>query len=148
HSSSHALARFGHYLSPWVTALLVLVVAIVVNRVARVLVRRGVRRLIALRPGSDPPRRARRADTIGAALRSLATIVITVITVFSVIAAFGISVGPLLAGAGLAGVALGFGAQNLLRDVIAGAFMIFEDQLGVGDRIDTGFVTGVVENIT
>ncbi len=148
HSDSHALARVGHYLSPWVTSLLIVLGAVVVNRVARVVVRHVVSRLIALRPGSDPPRRARRADTIGAAMRSLATIVISLITVFAVIAAFGISLTPLVAGAGLTGVILGFGAQNLLRDTIAGAFMIFEDQFGVGDRIDTGLVTGVVENVT
>jgi small conductance mechanosensitive channel len=148
HSSSYDLARLAHYLSPWVTSLLIVIGAVIVNRIMRLVVHRTTRRLIALRPGSDPVRRARRADTIGAALRSLVTIVIIIITLFAVISAFGVNITPLLAGAGLAGVALGFGAQNLLRDVIAGSFMIFEDQLNVGDRIDTGLVTGTVENVT
>lgn len=147
-TDSHALARLGHYLSPWVTALLIVLGAVIVNRIARVVVRRSTERLIALRPGPEPTRRERRAKTLGAALRSVTTIVIAIITVFAVVAAFGVNIAPLLAGAGLAGVALGFGAQNLLRDILAGAFMILEDQFNVGDRVDTGLVTGRVEAIT
>jgi small conductance mechanosensitive channel len=60
----------------------------------------------------------------------------------------GLAVGPLLAGAGVVGVAIGFGSQNLVRDVISGVFMLIEDQYGVGDVIDTGPASGVVEGIT
>ena len=85
---------------------------------------------------------------MGAARSSIASIVIAIIAVFSIVGAFGVEIGPLLAGAGLAGFVLGFGAQNMLRDVIAGGFMIGEDQFGVGDRVDVGVVTGVVERIS
>jgi small conductance mechanosensitive channel len=61
---------------------------------------------------------------------------------------FNISLGPLLAGAGVAGVALGFGAQNVVRDTLAGTFMILEDQLGVGDTVDLGEAVGTVERVT
>jgi small conductance mechanosensitive channel len=59
-----------------------------------------------------------------------------------------ISLGPLLAGAGILGVALGFGAQNVVRDVLAGVFVIVEDQYGIGDVIDVGRASGVVEGIS
>jgi small conductance mechanosensitive channel len=74
--------------------------------------------------------------------------VIVIITVFAILRAFNVDIAPILAGAGLAGLVLGFGAQNLLRDVLAGTFMILEDQFNVGDRIDTGFATGRVEAVT
>jgi small-conductance mechanosensitive channel len=148
HSDSYGFARLGYYLTPWVSAALIIVAALVAFRLARLLIRRAVHRLIAQRPGADGKRGVRRAEAISGALLSLTAIVITTVTVFAVIAAFGIDIGPLLAGAGLAGIVIGFGAQNLMRDVIAGGFMVFEDQLGVGDRIDAGPVTGVVENVT
>lgn len=147
-TDSHALARVGHYLSPWLTSLLILLVAIIVNRIARWFVRRATDRLVSIRPGTDQTQRSRRAHTIAAAMSSITSIVIGIIVLFSVLAAFGVNITPLLAGAGLAGVALGFGAQNLLRDVLAGAFMIIEDQFNVGDRVDTGLATGRVEAIT
>src|SRR5205807_6180043 len=60
----------------------------------------------------------------------------------------GLSIGPLVAGAGIVGVALGFGAQNLVRDFLSGIFMFIEDQYGVGDVIDVGPASGVVEGVS
>jgi small conductance mechanosensitive channel len=148
HSSSHALARAAHYASPFVTALLILIGAFILNRVLRIVVRRVAMRVVKLRPGSQLAHRPQRVDTIASALGSLVTIVVVIVALFAVIGAFGVNLAPLLAGAGLAGVILGFGAQNMLRDVIAGGFMVSEDQFGVGDEIDTGVVTGTVEALT
>ncbi|WNM25307.1 mechanosensitive ion channel family protein [Demequina capsici] len=92
-------------------------------------------------------RRKQRARTIRIVLNStLAVLIITTVTLI-VLAQIGISIAPLLASAGIVGVALGFGAQSLVKDLIAGVFMLVEDQYGVGDIIDVGEASGVVEEI-
>jgi small conductance mechanosensitive channel len=148
HSSSHALARAAHYASPWVTALLIILGAWIINRILRVVVRHIASRAVKLRPGSSLASRPQRVDTISAALGSVVTIIVVIVTTFAVLNAFGVNLAPILAGAGLLGVILGFGAQNMLRDLIAGGFMVSEDQFSVGDEIDTGVVTGTVESLT
>jgi small conductance mechanosensitive channel len=81
-------------------------------------------------------------------LSGFATIVVWVIAGVWMLSVLGVEASTLLTSAGLIGVALAFGAQNLLRDLIAGTFMIFEDQLGVGDVVDVGAATGTVEEVT
>src|SRR5262249_62270202 len=90
-------------------------------------------------------RRTQRAETIGAVVRSIVTITIWSIAVLTVLEILGVSLGPLIAGAGIAGIALGFGAQSLVKDFLTGLFMLMEDQYGIGDVIDTGVATGTVE---
>ncbi len=89
-----------------------------------------------------------RAGALGAALRSVASITIYTIAIIMVLGEFDVSLGPLLAGAGIAGVALGFGAQSLVRDFLSGIFILIEDQYGVGDIVDLGEATGTVEEVT
>lgn len=89
-----------------------------------------------------------RTLTMGSLLRSIATIVIATVSMLTVLALLGIPLAPLLASAGVGGVALGFGAQALVRDYLSGIFMILEDQYGVGDFIDTGEAVGTVEEVT
>jgi small-conductance mechanosensitive channel len=93
-------------------------------------------------------RRGQRAETVGSVLRSVATFVIFGMAFVTVLDKLGIPIGPLLASAGVAGVALGFGAQSLVRDFLSGIFMILEDQYGVGDLIDTGEAVGTVEEMS
>ncbi len=92
-------------------------------------------------------RRAQRARTLGSVLRSITTGVIGMIAVFMVLDELNFNVAPLLAGAGIVGVALGFGAQSLVKDFLSGAFMIIEDQYGVGDMVDVGDAVGTVEAV-
>lgn len=92
-------------------------------------------------------RAEKRAVTLGALLESLVGIVVWTTTAFLVLGEIGISLGPLIASAGIAGIALGFGAQSVVRDFLAGIFVIIEDQYGVGDVIDVGEATGVVEEV-
>ena len=92
-------------------------------------------------------RREQRARTMASVLKSLTTWTIGVIVVLTVLDALGIPTGPLLASAGIVGVAVGFGAQALVRDVISGIFMLAEDQYGVGDVVDLGDASGVVEAV-
>lgn len=93
-------------------------------------------------------RSAARARTIAAVLRSICTGIIWSFAVIYVLGALGLDLGPLLAGAGVAGVALGFGAQSLVRDFLSGMFMLIEDQYGVGDVVDVGEASGTVEQVT
>jgi small-conductance mechanosensitive channel len=93
------------------------------------------------------PRRTQRARTIGSVLRSLSSVVVLIIGSIMVLAEFGVNLGPILASAGIVGVAVGFGAQNLVRDFLSGMFMLLEDQYGVGDVVDVGEASGVVEAV-
>ena len=92
-------------------------------------------------------RNRQRAETLGAVLRSGAAIAVFSITIFMALAELDINLGPLIAGAGVVGVAIGFGAQSLVKDFLSGIFMLVESQYGVGDIIDVGDVAGVVEEV-
>jgi small conductance mechanosensitive channel len=142
----------------------------VLAMVLRLLINRGIRRLVAgaaegsvpvvLRPLHDrtkgrlleasplsSERRRQRAETIGSVLRSSAAIVIFTVAGAMILAELGFDLGPVIASAGIVGVAVGFGAQNLIKDFLNGMFMILEDQYGVGDVIDAGEATGTVEAV-
>jgi small conductance mechanosensitive channel len=99
-----------------------------------------------LRPGGAE-RRRERALTMGSVLKSIGSAVIVGIATIMILAEIGVNVAPILTGAGIVGVALGFGAQNFVKDFLAGIFMILEDQLGVGDVVDTGHASGTVEAV-
>jgi small conductance mechanosensitive channel len=94
-----------------------------------------------------PERRRQRAEAIGSVLRSFVSITIVSIGFLLILGEIGVNLGPLLASAGIAGIALGFGAQSLVKDLLAGLFMLLEDQYGVGDTVDLGEATGVVEAV-
>jgi small-conductance mechanosensitive channel len=147
--------------------LLIVLLAVVVNRLMARAIRRFVNsmkgekvqnRLGSLRQHAPAAllktdqtaslRAAQRADTIGALMRSLATFAVWVIAALMIMGELGLDLGPLIAGAGIVGIALGFGAQNLVRDFISGIFMLVEDQYGVGDLIDAGPASGTVEAVS
>jgi len=92
-------------------------------------------------------RQAHRTRTLGTLMRSFADILIVVVTILSILRSLNLDVTPALASAGIGGLAIGFGAQSLIRDVISGAFLIFEDQYGVGDYISVGDKSGTVLNV-
>jgi moderate conductance mechanosensitive channel len=92
-------------------------------------------------------RRAQRAKTLGSLTRSTATVVVYSIAFVMVLNELGFAVAPIIASAGIVGVALGFGAQNLVKDFLNGIFMLAEDQYGVGDVIDMGQARGTVEAV-
>ena len=144
--------------------LLIVVVAIVV----RVVVRRLITRLAASAAQGSVPgilsrgnstllesaaspllseRRRQRAETMASLLKSITTGVIISIAFIMILAELGVNIAPILASAGIVGVALGFGTQSLVKDFVSGFFMVLEDQYGVGDVIDMGEATGVVESV-
>ena len=104
-------------------------------------------RILAQAAGLTDARHAARTRAIGSILRSLTSVLVLVITVLTVMRIIEIPLDPVLASAGIGGVALGFGAQSLVKDYLSGIFMILEDQYGVGDLIDVGEVTGTVEEV-
>ena len=148
------------------TVLIILVVAVVL----RLAVHRGIKRLTSgtnagrvpkiLRPLRDRAaaslreaapqiveRRTQRAQTIGSVLRSFSTLLIYGVAFVLVLGEFGVNLAPIIASAGVVGVAIGFGAQNLVRDFLSGIFMMLEDQYGVGDVVDLGEASGTVEAV-
>lgn len=92
-------------------------------------------------------RSGQRTRTLGSVLRSVSSAIIYGMAVMMALAEFDVNLGPLIAGAGIAGVAVGFGAQSLVKDFLSGVFMLLEDQYGVGDVVDVGATVGVVEEV-
>ncbi|MEZ5245539.1 MAG: mechanosensitive ion channel family protein [Acidimicrobiales bacterium] len=97
---------------------------------------------------SEKKRASARAETIGLVLRSLAVAAVWSVAALLVLGQLEIDLAPLIAGAGIGGIALGFGAQSVVRDFLSGLFMLIEDQYGVGDIVDLGPATGTVEKVS
>ncbi|MBM17052.1 MAG: mechanosensitive ion channel protein MscS [Actinobacteria bacterium] len=153
---------------------IILVGAIIVNRLVKRTIDRMVDRLIASRTKQEDEvesdamvarlgRRARgklqriheqaersrqRALTLGAVLRSIAGAVVYLMAMMLALGEIGFDLAPLIAGAGIVGLAVGFGAQSLVADFIAGIFIVVEDQYGVGDYVDVGAASGTVERVS
>ena len=167
HTDHVGLAKAADWLSHApLEILFVIVGALVLNRLVRRLIKRFAARIegsqqsgrlrqlrdrtpsVFLATGEVNVRAAARAQTVAVVLRSICSAIIGIFAVVYVLDAFGLNLGPLLAGAGVAGVALGFGAQSLVKDFISGIFMLIEDQYGVGDVIDVGEASGSVEQVS
>ncbi len=158
---------FWTHVIDWVVAkpltiALIGLVALIVNHVLRRAIRKTVERVTS-RPSDAavvgvPPsllvgrnwaeRREARAQTLGTVLRSITSIVVWTVAMFAVFGVLNVNLGPLIAGAGIAGIAIGFGAQSFVKDVVTGIFMLAEDQYGVGDIVDLGEAKGTVERVS
>ena len=99
---------------------------------------------LALAGGLAADRRAQRTQAVGSLLKSMTSFAVISVAAVLILAELGFDIAPILASAGIAGVALAFGAQNLVRDFLAGIFMTLEDQYGVGDTVDLGTASGTV----
>ncbi|NCX75896.1 MAG: small-conductance mechanosensitive channel [Actinobacteria bacterium] len=99
------------------------------------------------RPGRTRERQKERARAAGSVLRSFSNAGIWLIAGSMLLGQFGLDLGPLVASAGVVGVALGLGAQTIVRDVLSGLFMLVEDQYGVGDEVEVQDVKGIVESV-
>jgi moderate conductance mechanosensitive channel len=108
-------------------------------------------RIPRLMPAGTEPvitEREKRAHTVASLLRTVGTTLVVIVGMMMVLREIGLDITPLIAGAGVAGLAIGFGAQSLVRDVIAGSFILLEDQFHVGDVIQAAGVSGQVEQMT
>ena len=177
-SGSPNAARIAEFAARPIKAVLILVLAWVVNRMVRRWVDQVVEGWLERRSAAEEEahrrseeasdradalresalRRARllvdqqarsgqRTRTLGAVLRSTASITIYGLAVLMALSEFDVNLGPLIAGAGIVGVAIGFGSQSLVKDFLSGVFMLLEDQYGVGDIVDVGDTVGVVEEV-
>lgn len=141
------IADFDTWVDVVGTAIQVLIIfglALLILGVVGRLLRRWTRRVEEL-PSIDP--RRQRAFTLSNLLRSATRYVVWLVATIMILAQVGINIGPLLAGAGVAGLAIGFGAQTFVKDVISGIFLLFDDTIHVGDLITFGSTTGTVETI-
>ncbi|MDA8382115.1 MAG: mechanosensitive ion channel family protein [Betaproteobacteria bacterium] len=110
---------------------------------------RGARRHLVKRAGPDaPPGDAQRIETLARVLRYTFTVVLLVVALLMIMGALGISLAPLIATASVAGIAVGFGAQSLVKDYFTGFFLLVENQLRINDIVEVAGKTGVVEEIT
>jgi small conductance mechanosensitive channel len=142
------------------SVIVILLVAFVATRISRRLIKRWVASLadrsaaneggtvLGGLGGTSSIRAATRTRTIGNVSRGLVSAFIWAIAALLVLGTYDVSLGPLIAGAGIAGVALGFGAQSMVKDFLSGFFMLVEDQFGVGDVVDVGDASGTVEGFT
>ena len=165
-TDSEFVARAVDWLvSKPLTALLVVAVAWIINKLLRRLVTKFIDNAtvsdkyaasafekIGVAPPTSlvekDPRSAARAQTLGVVVRACVSALIWSIAVIVVLSVFNINLAPVLASAGIAGIAVGFGAQSLVKDCISGFFMLLEDQFGVGDNVDLGEAIGTVESLS
>jgi small conductance mechanosensitive channel len=131
----------------WVAArvLLILVLAWIAVSLSQRLIR-GIRRYMHARATSAED--AKRVDTIGRVFRYIAAVVITLVAGMLVLSELGVSIAPILGAAGVVGVAVGFGAQSLVKDFFSGFFMLLENQIRVGDVVNVSGKSGLVEEVT
>jgi moderate conductance mechanosensitive channel len=153
-------------LGPPLKIVLILLAAAVLNRLARRAVKRSLTRLHSgavrermgamrrrtpaalLETGETSVRAEQRIDALSSVLRSVVSFVIWFVALLMCLGEVGIDLAPLLAGAGVLGVAIGFGSQSLVRDFLSGMFILVEDQFGVGDIVDLGEASGTVEAVS
>jgi small-conductance mechanosensitive channel len=114
-------------------------IARAMNKLASVDLVPGPRNIVA--------RQKERASTIGGVLSATLKATTWIVASAMALGEFGFDLGPLIASAGIVGVALGLGAQTLVRDILSGIFMLIEDQYGVGDTVDVLEIEGVVEKV-
>jgi small conductance mechanosensitive channel len=138
---------------PGIRIVLAILLALLARAILQFMIRRIVKSVSrsVRKNGEDSPlaeaRLLQRTKTIGSVLSNLATWGLT-FTVFSIaLTEAGVSPGAIVAGAGILGAGLGFGAQSLIKDLISGLFIVFEDQYGVGDTVDLGQASGVIESV-
>jgi moderate conductance mechanosensitive channel len=162
--SELVLWAVGSIVEPLLVVAAVLVVASIVVRFVRRALRGMVDRAKSPRsilPGSlrglgseDEEQRAvrerrdQRAEALGTLAESVVRVLVWGFAILTALGTIGVNLGPLIAGAGVLGVAIGFGAQSIVKDFLSGVLMLVEDQYGVGDVIDTGMASGVVEEVS
>lgn len=151
--------QISQVLEQWaipINILIVLIVAVIAKTILSAATRKLVRTVIGgvnkvQRAGVDAgvaeQRLAARTKTIASVLDNFATWVITITAIVMVLSELGVNVGALIAVSTVVGAAIGFGAQTLVKDLISGLFIVFEDQYGVGDRVQLDGVTGIVERV-
>ena len=148
--SDRTQAIFDWFSGAPLRVVVIFVIALTSHYLGNRAIDRAVSKLASadLKPGPGVvARQAERARTIGTVLTSIYNAFLWVIAVGMIAAEFGFDLGPVIASAGIVGVALGLGSQTLVKDFLSGIFMLAEDQYGVGDLVKVGDVEGTVEKV-
>ena len=132
-------------LSNGVKIILTVILTLIALKVAKGLSNRFI--ALALKKGEEDQEFQKRTQTLGSILRYAVSITILIVGIMIILKEVGIAIGPLLAAAGIVGLAVGFGAQSLVKDVITGFFILLEDQIRVGDVVHVAGKAGIVEKI-
>jgi small conductance mechanosensitive channel len=140
----------GWLLEHGVPILIIIVLSFLTHRVVKVALPRLIEKAITIRGKRRRVKEelAKRAHTLSNFLTTAIGAIIIIVAIFMLLSEVGIDITPLLAGAGVAGIALGFGAQSLIRDFLSGIFIILEDQYSKGDVVRIAGIAGLVENIS
>jgi small conductance mechanosensitive channel len=131
----------------WIKVIGILITLIILSQMSK-WIEKWLERFIPEKDSLQAAEAKKRTQTLGNILRHALLIVITFIAVLTILGELGIQLGPLLATAGIGAVALGFGAQSLVKDVISGFFIILENQYRIGDAVDVAGVSGLVESVS
>lgn len=138
-------------LTPGLRVALVLLVAFLANRFALILVQKIIEYLVRTRKNTarqDTAFHEKRIATLKKAFGSIFSVIIWLLAVLTMLPVFGINVVPVLAGLGVGGLALGLAAQSVIKDYIAGIFILLEDQFRVGEKVEVAGKTGLVEDFS
>ncbi len=141
--NGHLSRQWEWLMSTGLRIILILVIALVVIRISMMIASRLVRRL----KRDQDIEVIKRVDTLESVLRFVVVITGGIVTLLMVLSALEIDIAPLLATAGIAGIAIGFGSQQLVQDVISGFFILLDDQIRVGDVVEVAGKSGLVERI-
>ncbi len=132
------------FLTTGLRIILIIIVTLILMKAVRILTRRLT--TVFTRQKIDEESQ-KRASTLSSVIRHLLTVVILVVSLMTILGQLGVEIGPVLAAAGIAGLAVGFGAQHLVKDVVNGFFILLEDQIRVGDVVQVAGKGGLVEKV-
>lgn len=136
------------FLASGIKILLIIVAIFLLKKSSRRIIDRAVRRAVAPEGFLTKDGEIKRENTLISIFSGATNVLIWLVGILMILDNVGLSIGPILAGAGIAGIAIGFGAQSIVRDIIAGFFIIFENQFRVGDIVNIAGVSGKVENMS
>jgi small conductance mechanosensitive channel len=137
------------FMTTGIRVIVIIAIAAAVYLVCRPIVRSVIRRIVCHRmAGEDEAEIQQRTNTLSSILVKIIGIVILVVAVITIMPEFGVNIATLIAAIGIGGLAIAFAAQSLVRDFIAGFFILLEDQYGIGDVVSVAGIAGVVEDIT
>jgi len=135
--------------STGIRVIVIIAIAVAVYLICRPVIRSVIKRTVSHRmAGEDETDIQQRIDTLSSILVKIAGIIILIIAVITILPEFGVNITTLIAFIGVGGLAIAFAAQSLIRDFIAGFFILLEDQYGIGDVVSIAGIAGVVEDIT
>ena len=137
------------FMTTGIRVIVIIAIAVVVYLICRPIVRSVIRRIVSHRmAGEDETEIRQRTNTLSSILIKIIGIIVLIVAVITILPEFGVNIATLIAAIGIGGLAIAFAAQSLVRDFIAGFFILLEDQYGIGDVVSIAGIAGVVEDIT